>query len=289
MKKNSLLKFLPFLVLIFSIFFGFSFAKVNAQDSELEVQSSLEQEQIFNKDRNTQKIADLRILYRDQIEVYRNSEKDFNIAKTNYINLETLKSLEEAVSATEFVMKNRAKVLITYLELLKSTLEETAGIELALKTESLKNIDSLITDLRLHQDSIALAKDRIDVNALADSFEVYVAPYNQVVYKALSLVRIGQLQAVYDVTTLIDADIKKSQDTEDVGAVKAAKRDRAYQEIQRNLSVTNDELAKLNLKIIESKEEDLNRYFYEKVLEDLGPVYTKIYKSLDYLDELLNL
>ena len=143
--------------------------------------------------------------------------------------------------------------------------------------------------LQLHQEDIILAQDRTSVNFLADNFEVFVGPYNQVSYKALSLIRIGQIQAVYDLASLIDVDIRESQEDDEVGAVKESKRERAYQEIQRNFSITNSGLAKLNNKIIVGDEETFSRSFYEKALRDLEPIYIQMSKSLDHLEELLKL
>ncbi|MCB9812934.1 MAG: hypothetical protein H6772_00870 [Pseudomonadales bacterium] len=245
--------------------------------------------QILNKKRNTQKIIDLKILYRDQIEAYRNSAKEFNVAQSNYFNVQTLTALEDAVNATRQAMKDRSKVLITYLELISATLEDTAGVEISLKDQSLKQIESLIITLRLHQDDIDLSKDRNAVNLLADSFEIFVEPYNQITYKALSLIRIGQMQAVYDVSILIDEDIKESKVNSEVGAVIQAKRDRAYQEIQRNFLEINNEFSELNNKIINGDEENFGRLFYERILRDLEPIYIQLSKSLDHLEELLKL
>jgi len=213
-----------FLALVLILIIFFSGSNTFAQETD----------KIFNKTRNTQEILELRTLYRDQIEAYRKSDKEFNIAKTNYFNLETLTALEDVVKATEVVMLDRSKVLITYLELLAATLDDTVGIELTSKEESAKQIRSLIITLRLHQENIILAKDRDSVNLLADNFEVFVDSYNQITYKALSLIRIGQIRAVYDATTIIDSDIKSGQENDEVGAVINAKRNRAYQEIQRN-------------------------------------------------------
>ncbi len=280
-----------FLALIFVFAVVFLVADVSAQDvaDESPAPEVVETTKIFNKTRNTQKIADLKILYRDQIEAYRNSEKEFNIAKTHYFNVETLTSLEEAVAATDLVMKNRLKVLITYLELLGTTLEDASGVELALKEESLKQINSSIMSLKLHQEDTVLAKDRAAVNLLADNFEVFVEPYNQVTYRALSLIRIGQIQSVYDAAVIIDSDIKKDKEGDDIGAVVEAKRDRAYQEIQRNFTITNSGLKMLNNRIIEGKDDGFGRSFYEKTLDELEPIYIQMSKSLDHLEELLRL
>lgn len=294
---NQQKKLFLFLTLVFLV--GVNISKVNAQDAnEAETQviqdatpaaDPANTEKIFNKTRNTQKISELKVLYRDQIEAYRNSDKQFNIAKTHYFNVLTLISLEELVGSTRLAMSDRLRVLITYLELLNVTLEDTTGVELALKEESLKQIRATIISLKLHQEDVALAKDRATLNLLADDFSLFVEPYEQVSYRALSLIRIGQMQAVYDAATLIDADIKKSKEGEEVGAVVAAKRTRAFQEIQRNFSITSAGLIKLNEGVISREGDDFGRNFYENTLADLEPIYIQMSRSLDHLQELLKL
>ncbi|NCO12530.1 MAG: hypothetical protein COZ34_02475 [Candidatus Pacebacteria bacterium CG_4_10_14_3_um_filter_34_15] len=288
-----------FLAIIVVFLIGSGISKVGAQDSNKDVAQVTQEETsfsgdektdlIFNKSRSTQKILDLKVLYRDQIEAYRNSDKQFNIAKTHYFNVLTLISLEELVGSTKLAMSDRLKVLITYLELLSATLEDTTGVELALKEESLKQIRATIIALKLHQEDIALAKDRATFNLLADDFSLFVESYEQVSYRALSLIRIGQIQAVYDAATIIDADIKKSKEGEDVGAVVESKRVRAFQEIQRNFTITNEGLIKLNDKVISREAEDFGRNFYEDTLVNLEPIYIQMSKSLDHLEELLKL
>ena len=127
--KNKVLIVLLLLLMVFGV------SGVKAQETEKDGEAT-NSGIIFNKTNNTQKIKDLKILYRDQIEAYRNSEKEFVIAKSHYFNVQTLTALEEAVGATELAMDHRSKVLITYLELIGATLEDTAGVELALKEES---------------------------------------------------------------------------------------------------------------------------------------------------------
>lgn len=253
------------------------------------VVESQDSDKIFSKTRNTQKIAELRLLYRDQIEVYRNSDKAFNIAKTHYFNVLTLVSLEELVATTQKAMDDRLNVMITYLELLGTTLEDTSGVEIKLKTESLRQINEMIVNLKLHKDKVAISRDRALLNQTADEFELMVDPYEQVSYRALSLIRIGQMQLVYDAAYIIDADIKKIKEGEDVGAVVKSKRDRAFQEIQRNFSITNEGLADLNKKIILGDNDTFTSSFYEKTLVGLQPIYIQMSKSLDHLTELLKL
>ena len=296
-----MLKKLILLVFLFG-FVVFSVTPVTAQEmatdsaqqesttilpTDIATQSA--QTTVFSKDRETQRITELRSLYRNQVEVYRNAEKAYVIAKTNFEQVATLASLEEAVKATNLVMQERSRVMITYLELLDAVLNETNGVELNLKAQSSTELIGLITALKIHQDEIFLSSSRESMVILSDSFEPIANSYASTVYKTLSLIRIGQMQEVRDKSEIIMQDIVASHELSDSSNTATAKRKRAYVEIERNFDTVNVNLAKLNSKFLEAKREGFSRSFYENILKDLGPVYVQISKSLEHLEELLTL
>lgn len=243
----------------------------------------------LTKERETQRIKDLRILYRDQVEVYRNSEKAFTIAKTNYEQVQTLAALEEAVKATQVVMSDRSRVLITYLELIDAVLIETNGVELDLKDQSHTELFGIINAIKIHQENILVSKDRQAMAFLSDEFEPISLSYQSAVYKALSLIRIGKIQEVHDKSEIIEVDIKKEHDSQDVSDAKISRRKRAYAEIEQSFDTVNDNLAELNDTFTKARREGFTRSFYQTILEELAPVYAQISKSLDHLEELITL
>lgn len=275
--------------LLFSFFvFG---TGVFAQESGdvLNEDTELETSTVFTKERETQRIKDLRLLYRDQVEVYRNSERDFSIAKTNFEQVQTLSALEEAVKSTQTVMTDRSKVMITYLELIDAVLVETNGVELDLKNQSKTELIGLINLLKIHQENILLSKDRQAMVLLSDDFVPISEAYESSVYKALSLIRIGQIQEVRDKSEIIEADIIMQHEEEEVGGVQSAKRDRAYAEIERGFELINADLADLNESFLQSNRDGFKRSFYQRILTDLSPIYAQISRSLDHLEELITL
>ena len=262
---------------------------VFAQEAESTAEAEVTNTKVFTKDRETEKITQLRTLYRNQVEVYRNAEKAFIIAKTNHQQVQTLAALEEAVKATKLVMQERSKVMVTYLELLDAVLIETNGIELDLKDQSHTELIGLINAIKIHQDEINVSNDRASMAVLADAFEPIAFSYRSGVYKALSLVRIGQIQEVRDKSEIIYDDIVERHDSEEDAGSSVAKRKRAYVEIERNFDTVNENLTDLNEKFLEARRNGFTRQFFENILEDLGPVYAQISKSLDHVEELLSL
>lgn len=244
---------------------------------------------VFTKERETQRIKDLRVLYRDQVETYRSSEKAFLIAKTNFEQVQTLSSLEEAVKSTQLVMTQRSNVMITYLELLDAVLIETNGVELDLKDQSKTELIGLINLLKINQENITLSKDRRAMVLLSDNFVPISEAYESSVYKALSLIRIGQIQEVRDKTLIIEKDIISEHRNQEIGGFQNAKRERAYAEIERSFDLINADLAELNENFLRSKRDGFKRSFYQRILTDLGPLYAQISRSLDHLEELISL
>lgn len=277
-------------ILIFS-FFAFFGTVVLAQSENLEAVSVATESgsEIFTRERETERIRELRTLYRDQVEVYRNSEKAFTIAKTNYQQVQTLSALEEAVKATQTVMMDRSRVLVTYLELVDAVLTETNGVELDLKNQSHTELFGLINAIKIHQENIVISKDRQAMAFLADEFEPISVSYQSAVYKALSLIRIGKIQEVHDKAQIIETDIIAEHESQQVSDARTSKRERAYEEIERNFEEITAGLVTLNELFLFARREGFSRGFYENILEDLSPVFAQISRSLDHLEELITL
>lgn len=281
-------------VIILCCFVGaVSIPKIVSAQSETASDEAVPSEQPITpeltKERETQRIAELRILYRDQVGVYRTAERAFIIAKTNYFQVQTLSALEEAVRATQTVLMERSKVLVTYLELVDAVLIETNGVELDLKNQSHTELFNVINALKIHQETIAVSKDRQAMAIVADEFEPIAVSYQSAVYKALSLIRIGKIQEIHDKAEIIEADIIKEHESQEVSSVVTARRERAYAEIERNFEETNTNLVKLNAQFLDAKQKGFTRSFFERILESLSPVYVQITRSLDHLEELVTL
>lgn len=258
-------------------------------DTSIEATLSADEIQVFQKERETERITELRTLYRNQVEVYRAAEKEFTIAKTNFEQVQTLASLEEAVAKTKKVMKIRSEVLVTYLELVEAVLTETNGVELDLKQQSTTELLALVQALKIHQEEIQVSEDRLAMATLANNFEPIAATFESEVYKALSLIRIGRIQEVHDKSEIIFADIKETHQENEVAASAQAKRNRAYAEIERNFDLIVADLIEVNEKFLQDRRDGFTRSFYTRTLSDLGPVYAEIARSLDNLEELIDL
>lgn len=278
-------------ILSLALIVGLTFGNLAFAQDNLTQENSADETtpQVFTKQRETQRIQELRNLYRDLVEVYRTSQRQYLVSKTNYEQVQTLSALEEAVSATRTVMNDRLNVMVTYTELIDAVLVETNGIELDLKDQTHAELTGMINLLKIHQENVILSKDRQAMAILSDDFEPIAAEFESLVYKTISLIRIGKIQEVHDKAEIIEQDIISQHEQENVSALTTSKRERAYSEIERNFDDVNASLAIINEDFLEARRDGFKRGFYENVLQDLSPIYIKISRSLDNLSELIKL
>lgn len=234
-----------------------------------------------------QELDRLRNLYRLQIEAYRQSEREYIIAKDQYKNLQTLRLLEDAVAASQRVMADRNKVLITYLEITMVTLKSTEGVNLEFKNEAVASLEEQIEVLRTHGENIQKSQDREAVAAMVEEFDSIKPGTINSAYQGTSLVSIGRLQTVYDKAQIILADIQTTQKEEEVSELRKAALDRAYAETERKLDEVKELLQVINENY--GKQENFSSASYSNLSSRLEPVYTGLSQTVAYLDELLEI
>ncbi|MBD3279197.1 MAG: hypothetical protein GF390_00615 [Candidatus Pacebacteria bacterium] len=226
-------------------------------------------------------------LYRDQVENYRQKHKAYVIAKDQFKAHETLASIEAAVNATREVMLARQQVLISYLELLQLELQQTHGIELTHKQAAETSISALIVELKLYQDLVKQSNNRQQLQERTSEFSDLAEQLKATGYYTLSLLKLGQLQNVYDQTIALKIDLVE-QVLADQTELEPAKQ-RAVAETEQFLSTVDQELKNQWTQLDNKQIKQINSNFYQQLTKKLNPVYADLAKSLSYLEELLNL
>ena len=112
--------------LCFIVVVGLTAPVISAQEP-VATDSGEPQVQVFEKPELDDQIADVRATYRSQLEQYRTAERKYVLAKEQYLKLNTLVSLEDAVKATREAMLARDQVLTSYLTLLRLLLIDATG------------------------------------------------------------------------------------------------------------------------------------------------------------------
>ena len=239
--------------------------------------------QAINLERQNQ----LATLYQALVEDYGVKVRQFSLNRAQWQSVQTLRSLEEAVTATTSVLIARDKTLITYFELLLQVLEDTPGIELTLKQESKTNLMARIEWLRNHEQASMKAVDRSSVNLRSDEFTAEAELLLQEARKALMLIRVGRIQTIFDRANGLYGRILERNAANPGSAVKEVERKRAYaqvnvlrEEIQLELQTLRESL---DAKTAPRGRVEEN---YETIISSLESPYANTSKYIFFLEEL---
>ncbi|PIR61951.1 MAG: hypothetical protein COU66_01070 [Candidatus Pacebacteria bacterium CG10_big_fil_rev_8_21_14_0_10_44_11] len=240
---------------------------------------------VFTKPRQTKEILQLRELYQDQVEKYSSLERQYLISKAQYEKLNTLQSLEEAIQSSREVMLSRTDVLITYFELMRASLDDTEGVELSEKDRLTGNMINYILKLRAHRQDVLNSKIREDITARADEFATLSAPFESTAYQSMALIRIGDIQAVYDKSLIIYKDILQYHVDNPTNLLRQAERDRAYREVNKAIEITQRDL--LTIRTQYANQQTMTRSSFSSNLgKALSQAYSGTSQILSFLEEL---
>ncbi len=240
---------------------------------------------VFDNPAQNARIASLRELYSQQIEAYRSAERQYQLAKAQHQKLQSLISLEAGVQATQLVMQRRADVMITYLDLLYATLQDTLGLDLAAKDAHLQRLEATIVLMREHRLALETANNRDALIEVTTAFEELYEQVTADSEKTRSMIAIGRMQLVYDKAQIIRSDIRNFQKEYTVSALKNAERERAYSEIEKQFQSTNDAMRKLQLEVFA----DTGSTSYSATSSKLVSISSSLSRVLSYLEEALRI
>lgn len=278
------IKFLPVLFLFLVIGFSCSPLMVRAQEDE-ELSAS---EVILQKQRLAKEIEDTKKTLLVQLNQYQQQEKQYRIAIDQYQRLQTLASIEEAVSSARKSMVSRNQVLKTYLNLLRLKLTEAEGIEVTHKNQALALIEAEIEDLKDFDQKLDQDLDREEINVAAQEFAPLGAQVKETSHYALSLLAIGRLQAVYDQAFAIQQKIKQKDNTGE-NLVQRTQRQRSLNEVDRLLEELLGQLRELWDDLEPGSyynRENFYQVFYKNMFDDLNSIYSKLAQLVSFLEEL---
>lgn len=239
------------------------------------------EETIFRKSQQPERIRELFDLYLARVEKHRELDRTFRVSKAQFEKLNTLQSLEEAIEDTRAVMISRDEVLITYLELLHASLDDTAGVDVQIKLDTLKRLEDTINDLKEH---LAATQQTVDRAGIADRADEFV-PLKQEIVSVTGIARaqivVGTLQNVYDKIVIIYDQVKAEHEVTEVSALKQQQRERAYAEVDRALVNVAVQLEETRLKFSQG-----GRSPNLDVADELEQVYTGTAQLLSFVEEL---
>jgi hypothetical protein len=248
--------------------------------------SQVRAQEVFEKPLLTTQIADVRATYRSQLEAYRTAERQYLLTKEQFLKLNTLASLEEAVKATRAAMVARDQVLTSYLTLLRLTLIDATGVNLTQKEPTLVELDAVLVSLATHTQTVTAASDRYQLTQAAQEYVTLGPKIEAVAYQTLSILSIGELQTVYDKSLVLNQEIETELSSKT--DVKSAERQRALTEIKRELSEVQAAFTEAN-ELVEKEQRKFTQSFYNRLGKNLGSVYVGLSQTLTHMAEVLKL
>lgn len=305
-QKNSLSAFLvgvfntATVVLLFGTFvliFSSTNTVIQASDVDVAIQEeeqvtqenpSLITDIIFESSELRDEIAEVKRSLNGQLTEYRQAEQNFNIMRGQFVQLNTLSSLESAVQATRNVMEKRATVLRTYLTLLRLESLNTTGVKLEYREYLISEINRLDTALIRHTDQARVSLDRDSITKTADDFEPLAEELQTFISLARQVLQLGRYQAVYDSTSSVIKSIQEqSEDPTSKNAILVTPQDeRAYGQIVNRMSDVNETLTLADKEIFEEIKPD-SRGRGVQIENSISSAYAEFRQVFRFLDELL--
>lgn len=226
--------------------------------------------------------------YKTQLSIYRTDQRAYELGKEQYLKLGTLTSLETAVKSTQKVMQSRTDVLMTYMKILSIMITQTPGIDVGEKEKLLKELTSVHDRLKLHQDVVKLAVDRIQLDRAVADFNSFSGQITQVTYKASAYRSYGKMQSVYDKTVTIRGEIIKHIEAEESNGLQLGEKRRALAEIDRQFQSASIQLndVRVSFQSTQNRPASFSDSFLNRTIEDLGVVYGDIYRAISFFREV---
>ncbi len=230
------------------------------------------------------KIRQLKELFRDQLEQYQLSDREYQLYKQQYKQLQTLASLEKAVVKAKEAMIKRNAVLLTYFDLLFAQLQVAPGVLPQKKTELEQSITTIVDKLRQNQANLDNISKKEDIAVQADYFDALKPEIYMNAFAARAYIQIGAYQDLQDRSKSLTAEVKADHASQSASAYKQSTRERAYGETDRQTAAVDQLLTGTYAKM--AKAESINENWYKNLQEQLIALQSGLEKLYGFILEL---
>ncbi len=225
----------------------------------------------------------LKALYREQIQAYQTNFRKFSLAKTQFQNLATLASLEEAVLSTREVFSSRNIVLITYLDQLFLELAVNPSYDEEIRQTYLNKITQLRAELVSFNQLVLNSQDRQALAERAVGFIPLGAELQAISVQTRKLLFLGKFRSSAGMAQQLTLEIKASHEANPVSALKQGERQRAYQELNSADTVVQTAWDKSVLQY--QTDEDFSNQAYTAFIVTLSPLQSGLIRWYTLLEQ----
>lgn len=223
----------------------------------------------------------LRNLYREQIQSYQVANRQYTLDKAQFKQLQTLASLDTLVGSTRSVMKRRAEVLITYLDLLHLELRYSPSADVELKQAILRQIESLREELQIESQLIIDSPDRDSLNERTENFPQLYNRIEELSYLVRLNILLGKMRYIYVISQDKFSILKDENQLENISAIKLSERQRAIREIEREYVGIDTQWQEVEQELARNQQKPKDLYL------DLLPLISNIQSGVIRLFTLL--
>lgn len=224
--------------------------------------------------------------YRTQLEKYRIQSDQTTIALTQYSNLKTLASQEEAVQAMRSFLLIRADVVTTHLNVLTEILSDRTTLDPAWTASVSALLDDQKTQLASHRARSDIAVDRIKADDEAVWFLKDQMKLLVVADRTQSMIAMGRVQeainALESTKGHIDAWIASASMSE---TARVEKR-RGSDELGRTLEASKKSLDDTKMFYTQTTLGTSTALAYPRIRPTLLKAYTQVTRGVEFAKEL---
>lgn len=225
--------------------------------------------------------------YLDLLSDYRTKDQQFLVAYQQYVQLQTLASQEIMVQKAKDAMLARAETLDNYLLLLSQVLGGTKGVELSRLSDEQQQIQVQRTAIQEHMARTQSMTDRLELDTESTAFQKTQTDIRSIAYRAMTLIKIAQLQNSVDQLQAPISMITQSLENSDLQQTKIEEKKRGLTEIGRQLEQVNTSLlAAIDEYDSSAKSRAFTSDDYNTIINILGSGYAKTQLVLSYVQEL---
>lgn len=273
--------------LIASLIISLGLALVPAVHAQEAAPAPSASEPIFERERLEAQINEVTTTYRAQFATYRETERQYQVAKTQFQQLGTLTALEAAVKATQQAQAARVTVLSTYITLIKLELINTTGISVVYKDALLKTLDAELQTLSEHAALVARSSNREEVAQSADAFDKLLPDLENVSYLTQTLIASGRLQSVYD--GLVNVRDMVQANAASAGAQASPEKERALSETSRTLDLVHQLLQEAQTKFADKANDQSGKSLFTSLNRDFNDIFAGLSQVIAFIEEVRRL
>jgi len=224
--------------------------------------------------------------YLNQYQQFRSAYADYTLNKNQYTNAPTFAHEEQLVSAAKIMLTERAKLWLSYWQVLTAEVGENQGISETERTELADRLNQTQTELSAHQQAVAVATTRAELNEQAKNLNDQKYKYEGISYITLDHINQGRLRVAIRELKVFAENVKQATQNQIRETEEREARLRGIEEVIQMLS-TQEEQANKPIKTLEqyNRSHRASEVYQDAVEVDLQ-IYTQIKQAYNLLKEL---